>query len=106
MATNNRAEFTAAIRALQTTSGPIRILTDSMILLQAAASISQRTYAFPYFALATRPNADLVLALQETMKHRQVLWVKVKAHSGIEGNERADALAKVGARLLPQTTTT
>lgn len=86
IATNNIAEL-EAIRAglaeLKDTSLPIRVFTDS-------------NYAYGIFVLGWKPkkNMKLIESIRKLiLKFNDLKFVKVKGHTGIEGNERADFLA-------------
>jgi ribonuclease HI len=86
MATNNIAELKAiqaGLQALKNTDLPVRIFTDS-------------NYAHGVLALGwkVRANREMVESIKKTMaKFKNLKIVKVKGHSGDEGNERADFLA-------------
>jgi ribonuclease HI len=69
--TNNRAEFMAAIKALESSQGPLHIFTDSMLLLK----IGQHEWQ-------AKKNLDLVRRLNDLTRERQVKWTHVKAHTG------------------------
>jgi len=69
--TNNRAEFTAAIEALEATNEPVHIFTDSMLLLNVATHVWK-----------AKKNLDLVARLDRLTRERQVTWTHVKAHTG------------------------
>ncbi len=86
IATNNIAEL-EAIRAglaeLKKFDLPVRIFTDS-------------NYAYGVLALGwkAKKNQMIINAIKSTMsKFNDLRLIKVKAHAGLEGNERADFLA-------------
>ena len=90
--TNNRAEFMAVIRALETTEGPLHVFTDSMLVLKVA------THQW-----IAKKNLDLVARLNDLTKGRKVEWTHVKAHTGrtdyeskwnAVADERAEGLLK------------
>ena len=68
--TNNRAEFTAAIKALEATSEDLEILTDSNLLVNIA---TERWKA--------KANMDLVTRLKALITGRVVTWTHVRAHT-------------------------
>jgi ribonuclease HI len=90
--TNNVAELTAILRALQELKRrdlPVRIHTDS-------------SYCLGLLTLGWKPraNQELVAEIKSQMENFQDLaFVKVRGHTGLEGNERADALATRAAGL-------
>nr|CAG8581856.1 5046_t:CDS:2 [Entrophospora candida]CAG8589968.1 12476_t:CDS:2 [Entrophospora candida] len=85
--TNNRAEITAIIRALQTCTdldSPLEIRTDSIYIVKDVE------------------NRDLFIKLTNLIRARpgHVIITHVRGHQGLAGNEGADKLANLGA-LLP-----
>lgn len=84
--TNNRAEIYAVFKALEQCKprSHVVILSDSLLTIRGATKQYKR-----------KTNLDLfTLVDQMAAKMATVRYVKVLAHSGIEGNEMADALAK------------
>jgi ribonuclease HI len=85
-ATNNIAELKAieiGLSALTQTDIPVRLFTDSK-------------YAYGLLVLNWKPkkNRQIVEAIKKTMsKFRDLEIIKVKGHSGVPENERADFLA-------------
>jgi ribonuclease HI len=85
--TNNVAELTAVLRALQAVKNPalpVDLCIDS-------------EYVIGVLARGWRPKANraLVEALhQEMERFRDLRFVKVPGHAGVPENERADALAR------------
>ncbi|ACN15567.1 RnhA1 [Desulforapulum autotrophicum HRM2] len=90
-ATNNVAELNAIKRGLELlkrTDLPIEIHTDS-------------TYCIGVLVKGWKPamNQELILGIRKLMgRFKQLRLVKVKGHSGVQGNERADALATAGVK--------
>ncbi len=95
MATNNIAELKAiqaGLQAIKNTDLPVRIFTDS-------------NYAHGVLALGwkVRANREMVESIKKTMaKFKNLKIVKVKGHSGDEGNERADFLATSAIKHAPK----
>jgi len=91
IATNNIAELEAiraALLELKKTHLPVRIFTDS-------------SYAYGVLTLGWKPrkNRELIRSTQELMAAFEDLkLIKVKGHSGIAENERADLLATGACR--------
>lgn len=86
MATNNIAELTAvqaALQSLKRTDLPVRIYTDSSYVCGLLIS-----------GWKAQKNVTLVGAIKALMtRFTDLKIIKVKGHSGIPGNEKADALA-------------
>lgn len=87
IATNNVAELIAiktALKAIRTTQIPVRLYTDSQ-------------YCLGLLTLGWKPkrNENLVAAIKKLMERFKDLRIlKIKAHDGIDDNERADRLAR------------
>ena len=90
VATNNIAELEAirvALLELKRTDLPVQIFTDS-------------TYAYGVLTLGwkAKKNVELVKSIKSIIqKFSKLKFYKVKGHAGIDGNERADCLATLGA---------
>ena len=90
-ATNNVAELNAIKRALELikrTDLPVEIHTDS-------------TYCIGVLTKGWKPamNQELIHGIRKLMgRFKQLKLLKVKGHSGVQGNERADALATAGIK--------
>jgi len=69
--TNNRAEFMAAIKALEVSDGPIHIFTDSQLLIK----IATRQWK-------AKMNLDMVEQIERLTREREVTWTHVRAHTG------------------------
>jgi len=93
--TNNRMEFTAAIRALEALKRPteVEIRTDSRLLVKSATE-----WMAGWKARGWRrrdgpvENLDLVQALDTQIARHRVRWTWVPGHAGVAGNEHVDAL--------------
>jgi len=98
--TNNRMELMAAIRALEALKRPSRVQlhTDSTYLLNGITKWITAWQRNGWRTSARKPvkNEDLWRRLVEAMNGHEVSWLWVKGHAGEEGNERADALARLG----------
>ncbi len=90
-ATNNVAELEAirtGLSAITNKNLPVRVFTDS-------------SYAFGLLALGWKPrkNLELVKSIQKMIqKFSDLKLIKIKGHVGIEGNEKADLLARSALR--------
>lgn len=90
IATNNVAELMAiktALKAIRTTELPVRLYTDSQ-------------YCLGLLTLGWKPkrNEKLVEAIKKLMEQFKDLKIlKIRAHVGIDDNERADRLAQEAA---------
>ncbi len=86
LGTNNIAELEAirtGLLEIKNPDLPVRVYTDS-------------GYAYGLLVLGwkARKNTELVAGIRMLMKRfKNLTFIKVKGHSGIEGNERADKLA-------------
>eukprot|EP01012_Entosiphon_sulcatum_P021623 TRINITY_DN26477_c0_g1_i1.p1 TRINITY_DN26477_c0_g1~~TRINITY_DN26477_c0_g1_i1.p1 ORF type:complete len:231 (+),score=27.17 TRINITY_DN26477_c0_g1_i1:17-709(+) len=100
-ATNQRAELTAAIRALEAVppGSHIEVYTDSMYTIKGITSWIQKWEKNKWRTVEGNDvlNADLWKPLRELAGRRFVKWVHVPGHSGVYGNEQADKLAVAGA---------
>ena len=104
--TNNRMELLAVIRALEALTRPCRarIHTDSQYV---QLGISKWIHGWKKNGWRTadrKPvkNAELWKELDELACRHEIEWVWVKGHAGHAGNERADALANLGAASVPR----
>lgn len=99
--TNQRMELTAAIEALSTLKRPCQVVlyTDSKYLLDGITSWINGWRRNGWLTKAKQPvkNADLWRALDAAAAPHRVDWRWVRGHAGDVGNERADALANIGA---------
>jgi ribonuclease HI len=109
--TNNRAEYTACICALQTADEidpskdqPLYIYTDSMLLINSVTKWMPGWKRSNWIKPDGQPvlNRDLLEKLDELMKKRRVHWTHVRAHTNKKDwhskwNDVADKLARDAA---------
>jgi len=98
--TNNRMELMAAIKALETLqrSSSVRLSTDSVYLKDG---ITKWVHNWQNNGWRTAnkkqvKNVDLWKRLIDASGPHDIQWLWVKGHAGHLGNERADALARLG----------
>jgi ribonuclease HI len=106
--TNNRAEYTGAIKACSiadvidgTQTRPLHIYTDSQLLINTATKwIPQwRRNGWKKKDKQRIANIDLVKQLDTLMSAaRPIQFIYVQAHAGNQYNELADTLAKQGVQ--------
>ncbi|WP_017569090.1 ribonuclease HI [Nocardiopsis halotolerans] len=98
--TNNRMELMAAIRGLESLkqSLPVLVHTDSSYVRNGITSWMHNWKRRGWRTADKKPvkNVDLWQRLDEVASRYEVEWRWVRGHSGDEGNERADALARRG----------
>jgi ribonuclease HI len=98
--TNNRMELMAAIQALEALNRPsqVRLYTDSTYVLNGITKWVAGWQRNGWRTAAKKPvkNEDLWRQLVQAMERHEISWQWVKGHAGDEGNERADALARLG----------
>lgn len=98
--TNNRMELMAAIKALEILKRPsiIRLSTDSVYLKDGITKWIHKWQANGWKTANKKPvkNIDLWKRLVEVANPHEIEWLWVKGHAGDPGNERADALARLG----------
>ena len=96
--TNNRMELTAAIEALEALRRPcrVRLNTDSTYLKNGITQWIPAWKRRDWKTADRKPvkNVDLWWRLERAASLHEVEWVWVRGHSGHEGNEKADALAR------------
>ena len=96
--TNNRMELTAAIEALEALRRPcrVRLNTDSTYLKNGITQWIPAWKRRDWKTADRKPvkNVDLWRRLERAASPHEVEWVWVRGHSGHEGNEKADALAR------------
>jgi len=98
--TNNRMEMMAVIEALGALKGRsnVALYTDSKYVMQGITEWMDGWKARGWKTAAKKPvkNQDLWMAMDDAVNAHDVQWNWVKGHAGIEGNERADELARRG----------
>lgn len=98
--TNNRMELTAVIEALGALTRPVRVIlhTDSKYVQQGITQWIANWKRNGWKTAARKPvkNEDLWRQLDDLSSRYEIEWRWVKGHAGIDGNERADALANEG----------
>mgnify|MGYP002622595394 CR=1 FL=1 len=98
--TNNRMELTAAIKALNALRGSrrVRLHTDSKYVMDGVTKWLPNWKARGWKTAAKKPvkNQDLWQALDAAMQKHTIDWRWVRGHTGVPGNEEADALANRG----------
>ncbi|MCY4610445.1 MAG: ribonuclease HI [Gammaproteobacteria bacterium] len=103
--TNNRMELQAAIEALNSLTEPceVEVVTDSTYLKNGMQSWLVNWKRKGWKTSEGKPvkNQDLWRQLDALVATHRVHWHWVRGHTGVEGNERADALANEAiARML------
>lgn len=88
--TSNRMEIMAAIVGLQAVPEPsvITLYSDSQYVIKTITQGWRRM-----------KNLDLWSRLDEAAKPHTITWTWIRGHNGTAGNERADTLANLTARL-------
>jgi ribonuclease HI len=99
--TNNRMELTAVIEALKALTRPctVELFTDSQYVRQGITQWIHNWKRRGWTTAEKKPvkNADLWRSLDEEAARHSIEWRWVKGHAGDVGNEKADALANLGA---------
>jgi ribonuclease HI len=101
LATNNRMELTAAIRALEALKRPCRVhlFTDSLYLRKGITEWLPGWVTRGWRRKAGElQNEDLWRRLAELIEQHEVHWDWVRGHAGDKWNERADELATLEIR--------
>jgi ribonuclease HI len=102
LTTNNRMELKAAIEGLRALKRPCRVAlyTDSNYVRRGITEWLPRWRANGWRTADRKAvkNQDLWEALDEAMRVHDVEWHWVPGHAGVEGNERADLLAREALR--------
>jgi ribonuclease HI len=102
MTTNNRMELMAAITALETLTRPcnVDLHTDSQYVRQGVMGWIHGWKRNGWKTADRKPvkNMELWQRLDMAAARHNVEWHWVKGHAGHEMNERADRLAREGAK--------
>ncbi len=103
--TNNRMELTAAIEALKSLpdNSTVKLITDSTYVKDGITRwlVGWKRNGWKTAAKKPVKNIDLWQALEAQCARHQINWQWVKGHTGDAGNERADALARLGMTPIP-----
>ncbi len=95
--TNNRMELQAVIEGLRALKRPCRVVlnTDSRYVMQGLNDWLPGWKRNGWKTAAKKPvkNRDLWQALDREVQRHDIDWRWVRGHSGVAGNEKADALA-------------
>ena len=98
--TNNRMELMAAIKGLEALKRPVpvRLHTDNQYVKNGITSWIHAWKRNGWRTKDKKPvkNVDLWQRLDDLVARLDVEWRWVEGHAGIDGNERADALARRG----------
>ncbi len=98
--TNNRMELTAAIEGLNALHGSRTVVlhTDSKYVMNGINSWMDGWKRRGWKTANRKPvkNQDLWQALDNAVRRHEIRWKWVKGHTGVAGNEEADALANRG----------
>ncbi len=96
--TNNRMELMAAIQGLAALTRPakVKLYTDSTYVKDGITIWIGAWKARGWKTAARKPvkNQDLWQRLEAAVAPHEVAWHWVRGHTGHDGNERADALAR------------
>ena len=102
--TNNRMELRAVIAALEALKRPsqVRLFTDSQYVRRGIIEWLAQWKARDWKTADRKPvkNQDLWQQLEQAAARHRIEWHWVRGHSGVAGNERADALANAAIDTL------
>jgi ribonuclease HI len=101
--TNQRMELQAPLEALKHVDGPVRVVSDSAYVVNCFLQGWWRRWRTNGWRTASGPvkNQDLweqLIRVSVDERRGQVVWEKVKGHSGDEMNDLVDRLAVKAAR--------
>jgi ribonuclease HI len=98
--TNNRMELRAAIEALNALNGERDVVlnTDSKYVMEGIKNWLPGWKKRGWKTSSRKPvkNQDLWRELEEAVSKHNIKWHWVRGHTGVPGNEEADALANRG----------
>lgn len=98
---NNRMELLAPISALEYLHEPstVTVYSDSEYVVKGITLWIKAWKAKGWLTKTKQPvkNRELWVRLDDARSRHRVTFEWVRGHSGIEGNERADALSQRGA---------
>jgi ribonuclease HI len=104
--TNNRMELTAVIQALRALkrSSRVRLHTDSQYVQKGITEwlADWKRRGWKTSSKAPVKNADLWRELDQLVHMHHIEWRWVRGHAGHPGNERADHLANLGVKSIPE----
>ncbi|MGA2564002.1 MAG: ribonuclease HI [Steroidobacteraceae bacterium] len=102
--TNNRMELVAVIAALEALKRPsqVRLYTDSQYVRRGITEWLAQWKARDWKTADRKPvkNQDLWQQLEQAAARHRIEWHWVRGHTGVAGNERADALANAAIDTL------
>jgi ribonuclease HI len=102
--TNNRMELRAVIAALEALKRPsqVRLYTDSQYVRRGITEWLAQWKARDWKTADRKAvkNQDLWQQLEQAAARHRIEWHWVRGHTGVEGNERADALANAAIDTL------
>jgi ribonuclease HI len=102
--TNNRMELMAVIGALEALkrASEVRLYTDSQYVRRGITEWLAQWKARDWKTADREPvkNQDLWQQLEQAAARHRIEWHWVRGHSGVAGNERADALANAAIDTL------
>ena len=107
-ATNNVAEIEAAIHAIKTAQAygidSLNIISDSKYVMNCLITWIPKWKQNGWRTREDTPvqNRHELEELDKVKSGIHIKWTHVKSHSGIYGNDKADALAKEGASKYEQ----
>ena len=102
--TNNRMELMAVIAALEALkrASEVQLYTDSQYVRRGITEWLAQWKARDWKTADRKPvkNQDLWQQLEQAAARHRIEWHWVRGHTGVAGNERADALANAAIDTL------